>query len=141
MEAAMTKYWTTAVFLGCLSISTVSFAQLSANPWIHPNDGYNREVAAQPTPDITVAPVYENTSSEGEILPVDPWARTRDTSFHSHHVFARAGPHQLLPGLAPLTPPHSGHRGYRLRSVNLPRQSLCAFHPLSYILLWCPAAE
>ena len=80
MEAAMTKYWTTAVFLGCLSISTVSFAQLSANPWIHPNDGYNREVAAQPTPDITVAPVYENTSSEGEILPVDPWARTRDKS-------------------------------------------------------------
>lgn len=76
----MTKYLTTALFLGCLSMTTVAFAQLSANPWVHPNDGYFEEVANQETPDITTAPVYADNSSGGEILPVDPWARTRDNS-------------------------------------------------------------
>ena len=76
----MNKYLTTAVFMGCLSMTTSSFAQLSANPWVHPNEGYFEEVSTQTTPDITTAPVYENTSSGGEILPVDPWARTRDKS-------------------------------------------------------------
>ena len=76
----MTKYLTTAIFLGCLSMTTASYAQLSANPWVHPNDGYFEEVTNQETPDITTAPEYADTSSEGEILPVDPWARTRDKS-------------------------------------------------------------
>ena len=76
----MRKYITTALFLGWLSISSVALAQLSANPWVHPNEGYFQNVAQQPAPDNTVAPVYENNSSGGEILPVDPWARTRDTS-------------------------------------------------------------
>ena len=76
----MTKYMTTALFLGCLSMSTVAFAQLSANPWVHPNDGVFEEVKNQETPDNTTAPTYENSSSGGDILPVDPWARTRDYS-------------------------------------------------------------
>ncbi|MBQ8465020.1 MAG: hypothetical protein IJ545_03325 [Alphaproteobacteria bacterium] len=76
----MTKYLSTALFLGCLTMSSVAFAQLSANPWVHPNGGYFQDVAQQPTPDNTVAPVYEGNESNGEILPVDPWAKTRDTS-------------------------------------------------------------
>lgn len=76
----MTKYMTTALFLGCLSISTTAFAQLSANPWVHPNDGVFEEVKNQETPDYTNAPTYENSFSGGDILPVDPWARTRDYS-------------------------------------------------------------
>ena len=76
----MTKYITTALFLGCLSISSVAVAQLSSNPWVHPNDGYMQNVAQQTTPDITEAPVYANTANGSEILPVDPWARTRDKS-------------------------------------------------------------
>ena len=76
----MNKYLTTALFLGCLSYSTVSLAQLPANPWVHPNDGYFENIAQQETPNNTVAPTYEGNSSNGEILPVDPWAKTRDYS-------------------------------------------------------------
>jgi len=76
----MNKYFTAIALLGCLSISSSAWAQLSANPWVHPNDGYFEEVASQEAPDVTKAPVYENNSGGGEILPVDPWAKARDTS-------------------------------------------------------------
>jgi len=76
----MNKYIATAVFLGCFGLIAAAQAQLSDNPWVHPNEGYFENVARQETPDNTVAPAYSENSSEGEILPVDPWARTRDTS-------------------------------------------------------------
>ena len=76
----MNKYIATAAFLGCFGLIAAAQAQLSDNPWVHPNDGYFEEVASQPTPDKTVAPVYADNASNGEILPVDPWAKTRDTS-------------------------------------------------------------
>ena len=76
----MNKYLATAALLGCLSLTSAAWAQLPANPWVHPNDGYFDNVAAQPAPDNTQAPVYAGNSGGGEILPVDPWARARDTS-------------------------------------------------------------
>ena len=76
----MNKYFATLALLGYLSFSSTAMAQLSANPWVHPNDGYFEDVASQETPDNTKAPVYENNSGGGEILPVDPWAKARDTS-------------------------------------------------------------
>lgn len=66
-------------FLSVLLIGSAAFAQLPSNPWApNPNDGnFGNNVADT---DITKAPVYENNSSGGEILPVDPWARARDKS-------------------------------------------------------------
>lgn len=66
-------------FLSVLLIGGTAFAQLPSNPWApNPNDGnFGNNVADT---DITKAPVYENNSSGGEILPVDPWARARDKS-------------------------------------------------------------
>ena len=56
-------------------------AQLPSNPWApHPNDGYFENV---PTYDSTQAPEipeYNNGQTGGEVLPVDPWARSRDRS-------------------------------------------------------------
>lgn len=66
-------------FIGSLIISGSVLAQLPSNPWApHPNDGYMGNNVANT--DVTQAPVYENNSSNGEILPVDPWARARDKS-------------------------------------------------------------
>jgi len=76
----MNKYFTTIAFIGCLSMTSAAWAQLPTNPWVNPNDGYFENVATQETPDNTKAPVYENNTGGGEILPVDPWARARDTS-------------------------------------------------------------
>jgi len=76
----MNKYLATIAMLGCLSMTTSAFAQLPTNPWVHPNDGYFEDVASQETPDNTKAPAYANNSNGGEILPVDPWAKARDTS-------------------------------------------------------------
>lgn len=66
-------------FIGSLMISGTVLAQLPSNPWApSPNDGnFGNNVADT---DITQAPIYNNTSSGGEILPVDPWARARDKS-------------------------------------------------------------
>ena len=67
-------------FLSFLLAGTAATAQLPSNPWApHPNDGYFGDNVAE-TNNPTHAPVYNNTSSGGEILPVDPWARARDKS-------------------------------------------------------------
>lgn len=71
-----------SVVLG-LSISSPSLAQLPGNPWAPhpptPNDGYFGANIPDAAPATTPsAPVYGNNSSQGEILPVDPWARARD---------------------------------------------------------------
>lgn len=76
----MKKYIATAVFLSWFGLISAASAQLSANPWVHPNEGYFNDVASQDAPDNTHALMYENNSGGGEILPVDPWAKTRDTS-------------------------------------------------------------
>lgn len=66
-------------FLGIILIAGSATAQLPSNPWApHPNDGYFGDNVANT--DQTQAPVYNNTSNGGEILPVDPWARARDKS-------------------------------------------------------------
>lgn len=66
-------------FLGMILLAGGTSAQLPNNPWApHPNDGtFGNNVADT---DPTQAPVYNNTSNGGEILPVDPWARARDKS-------------------------------------------------------------
>ncbi len=67
-------------FLGIVLMCGAANAQLPSNPWApHPNDGYFGDNVAE-TNNPTHAPVYDNTSGGGEILPVDPWARARDKS-------------------------------------------------------------
>ncbi len=67
----MTRYISTFALLGCLCLSTTAMAQLPENPWApSPNDGYFQNVAAN-------GGTGGNTA---EILPVDPWAKARDTS-------------------------------------------------------------
>jgi len=67
------------------SIATLSQAQLPANPWTpqppSPNSGYFGDNAADAAgSDITDSPIYAGNANGGEILPVDPWARSRDRS-------------------------------------------------------------
>ncbi len=67
------------VFAASLLATSVASAQLPANPWeANPNDGYMGENIA--STDVTKAPVYQNGPTNGDILPVDPWARARDKS-------------------------------------------------------------
>lgn len=67
------------LMLGILTCSRVSFAQLPSNPWeINPNDGYFENVGDSSPAAAPDAPIYAGNSSNGEILPVDPWARARD---------------------------------------------------------------
>jgi len=67
--------------LCAISLSFSANAQLPTNPWApHPNDGYFENVPtynAQQTPEI---PQYQNGQTNGQVLPVDPWARSRDRS-------------------------------------------------------------
>ena len=76
----MNKYLTAVLVAGYLSVSFAASAQLSSNPWVHPNDGSFDNVTIQPTEDHTYSLPYVDNPGGGEILPVDPWARTRDTS-------------------------------------------------------------
>ncbi len=75
----------TILALVFVCVASVSRAQLPANPWTpqppSPNSGYfGNNIADAAGSDITDAPVYANNAGGGEILPVDPWARTRDRS-------------------------------------------------------------
>ncbi|MFI3241066.1 MAG: hypothetical protein R3Y43_00695 [Alphaproteobacteria bacterium] len=76
------------LLLSCLFIlfSQASNAQLAANPWDpstlpEPNNGYFgdnlEQKALENTPN---APAYKEGITDGEVLPVDPWALTRDRS-------------------------------------------------------------
>ena len=73
-------------FWSLILCSSISYAQLPANPWVpqapSPNDGYFGDNTGNSTQggDVTNAPVYSNGPTGGNILPVDPWARARDTS-------------------------------------------------------------
>ena len=71
--------------LALIFINKATFAQLPANPWVaqppSPNNGYfGDNIADAAGSDITDAPIYANNANGGEILPVDPWARSRDRS-------------------------------------------------------------
>ena len=67
-------------------LAGTAFAQLPANPWVpqapSPNDGYfgDNTGNTDANGDATNAPMYANGPTEGNILPVDPWARARDRS-------------------------------------------------------------
>ena len=76
----MNKYaYICGAFTVALLATTTVFAQLPANPWeVNPNDGYMGENIA--STDNTKAQIYENGPTNGNILPVDPWARARDKS-------------------------------------------------------------
>ncbi len=76
----MKNYLAAITGLGMLCLTTTALAQLPANPWApHPNDGYfGDNVIEQGPAEAPNAPAYENNSSGGEIMPVDPWARARD---------------------------------------------------------------
>lgn len=68
-----------------IGITHAANAQLPTNPWNPqppaPNNGYfGDNVANAAGSDIVNAPLYANNSGGGEILPVDPWARSRDRS-------------------------------------------------------------
>ncbi len=72
----------TAVAAALLFAKGVS-AQLPANPWdISPNDGTfdNVDYATSTEDAVTQAPMYSNGVTNGEVLPVDPWAKARDKS-------------------------------------------------------------
>ncbi len=82
-------------FLLCL-FANASFAQLAANPWNpsslpKPNKGYfGKNLPQKPlanTPNAPAynngtpnAPAYNNGTTNGQVLPVDPWALSRDRS-------------------------------------------------------------
>ena len=76
----MKNYLAAIAGLGMLCFTTTALAQLPANPWApHPNDGdFGDNVIEQGPAEAPNAPMYENNSSGGEIMPVDPWARARD---------------------------------------------------------------
>ncbi len=78
----MNKYFSLLAFLGCLSFAAISHAQLPANPWApKPNDGYFENVANNTANnDVPTIPEYSEGQTNGEVLPVDPWARARDRS-------------------------------------------------------------
>lgn len=80
MEAVMKKYLCILAVLGCFSVAGAANAQLPANPWApHPNDGYFGENVPDKSPDKSPdAPAYGNGPTGGDILPVDPWAKSRD---------------------------------------------------------------
>ena len=82
MEAAMKKYFSLLAVLGCLTMASAAFAQLPTNPWSpKPNDGYFEDVANKPAEEgVPTIPEYSGGQTNGEVLPVDPWAKSRDRS-------------------------------------------------------------
>lgn len=76
----MNKTFIGSLFAGVILFCSVVSAQLPANPWApHPNEGYFPN-ASTPEAPATYAPEYKNTPSGGDILPVDPWSRSRNRS-------------------------------------------------------------
>lgn len=64
-------------------ISHSAYAQLPANPWnISPNDGTFNDVdyATSVKDSVTEAPMFNGGPTDGQVLPVDPWAKARDKS-------------------------------------------------------------
>jgi len=104
-----------------LAIATASNAQLPANPWVaqppSPNNGYfGDNVADAAGSDITDAPIYANNAGGGEILPVDPWARSRDRS--GVRTWRGSGQHGKLNYIGEGTIFNEGDKEYLAPEVN-----------------------
>lgn len=79
----MKKLFSTLALAAALVTAEGASAQLPANPWeISPNDGTfdNVDYATSTEDAVTQAPIYGNGPTDGEVLPVDPWAKARDKS-------------------------------------------------------------
>lgn len=79
----MKNLFSILVVFAALGISGAAFAQLPANPWkIKPNDGTFKDVDYSNTTkdNVTTAPMYNDGITEGDVVPVDPWAKARDKS-------------------------------------------------------------
>ena len=79
----MKKLFSTLALAAALVTAEGASAQLPANPWeISPNDGTfdNVDYATSTEDAVTQAPMYGNGPTDGEVLPVDPWAKARDKS-------------------------------------------------------------
>lgn len=79
----MKKLFSILAIAATFIISKAAWAQLPANPWdISPNDGTFEKVDYDTTTkdSVTNAPMYNNGATDGEVLPVDPWAKARDKS-------------------------------------------------------------
>lgn len=103
------------------AFATGSNAQLPANPWTaqppSPNHGYfGDNIADAAGSDITDAPIYANNASGGEILPVDPWARSRDRS--GVRTWRGSGQHGKLNYIGEGTTFNTGDQEYLAPEVN-----------------------
>lgn len=79
----MKKIFSVLAFGTVIIFAQTAAAQLPANPWeISPNDGTfdNVDYATSTADAVTNAPMYSNGPTDGEVLPVDPWAKARDKS-------------------------------------------------------------
>jgi len=64
-----------------ISYAITAHAQLPVNPWApNPNDGYFENTSTYDAAQAPQIPQYQNGQTNGEVLPVDPWARSRDRS-------------------------------------------------------------
>lgn len=81
----MKKIFSILAIFCSLSFISIAQAQLPDNPWKpnapKPNDGYfGDNLQQKPLPNTPSAPAYQGGQTNGEILPVDPWAKARDRS-------------------------------------------------------------
>ncbi len=79
----MKHLFTTLAIAVTLVAAKDAGAQLPANPWeISPNDGTfdNVDYATSAKDAVTNAPMYGDGPTDGDVLPVDPWAKARDKS-------------------------------------------------------------
>jgi hypothetical protein len=79
----MKKLPSTLVIFAMLLFSASSWAQTPKNPFrTTENDGVFSDVKGTSTAKkaVTTAPIYKDTVTGGDILPVDPWASARDRS-------------------------------------------------------------
>lgn len=82
----MIKFFQLLACVSVLTLAATAHAQLPANPWQpqppSPNDGYMGNTIGNGTNggDLTDAPMYADGPTNGNVIPVDPWARARDRS-------------------------------------------------------------
>lgn len=95
----MKKFVYIFAILGSIVLSSNAFAQLPANPWVAkppvPNDGdFGPNIPDKSPNKVPDAPIYGNGLTNGEMLPVDPWAASRDRTNTS--TWRRSGRHGAL---------------------------------------------
>lgn len=95
----MKKYLYFIAVIGGLLLTSNAYAQLPANPWAPkpptPNNGdFGPNVPEKGWAQAPNAPIYENGVTNGEVLPVDPWATARDRT--GIETWRRSGRHGSL---------------------------------------------